>query len=184
MLVCNTILSTAKQKPLSRERCNAMFEKFDCNNSGGLDRKEFRRIMMVLFSNIVARVFLQYVVTILVVPLVAKSVLEFITWDSQGWWDYFTKPKALRRMGEEFTIDYFVDWRVTSYPSPRRTFFTKLYRFIRIGSDAFWETFPLTFTTVILGLVIAPTVLYYMDDFFVFAVDWKENRARNQSKRR
>jgi hypothetical protein len=161
-----------------------MFERFDCNSSGGLDRNEFRSIIAVLFGNIFARVVLQYVLTIIIVPLVAKSILEFMTWDSQGWWDYWTKPKALRRMGEEFTMDSYVDWRITSFPSPRRTFFTSMYRFIRIGSDAFWETFPLTFTTVILGLVIAPTILYYLDDFFMFAVDWKENRAKNPSKKR
>jgi hypothetical protein len=169
---------------LSRERSNAMFQRFDCDGSGGLDRTEFRRIMTVLFGNIFARVALQYVITIVVVPLIAKTFLEFITWDSQGWWDYWTKPKVLRRMGEEFTMDYFVDWRVTSFPSPRRTFFTGMYRFFRLGSDEFWETFPLTFTTIILGIIIAPTILYYLDDFFVFAVDWKENRAKNLAKKR
>jgi hypothetical protein len=161
-----------------------MFERFDGNSNGGLDRGEFRRIMTVLFGNIFARVVVQYALTILIVPLIAKSFLDFWTWDSQGWWDYWTKPKALRRMGEEFTMDYFVDWRVTSFPSPRRTFVTRMVRFFRIGSDAFWETFPLTFTTVILGLIIAPTILYYLDDFFVFAVDWKENREKNQSSKK
>ena len=161
-----------------------MFQKFDSTGAGGLDRSEFRRVIMVLFGNIFARVFVQYTLTIMVVPLVAKSVLEFLTWDSQRFWDYWTKPKALRLMGEELTLEYFVDWNVTSLPSARRTFFSKLYRFFRVGSDEFWNTFPLTFMTILLGLVIAPFVLYYFDDLFQYAVEYRENREKAPSKKR
>ncbi|CAB9514140.1 expressed unknown protein [Seminavis robusta] len=177
-------LGPAACKPLSRDRCSAMFHKFDTTGSGGLDQDEFRRVMIVLFGNVFARVVVQYTLTILVVPLIAKTVVEFLTWDMQGWWDYWTKPKRLRKMGEEFTLDDFVDWNAASFPSTRRTFFTKMYRVIRIGSDAFWETFPLTFVTVILGLVIAPLVLHYCDDFFQVAVDWKANRNKPTGKKR
>jgi hypothetical protein len=128
---------------------------------------------MVLFSNVFARVLVQYTLTILLVPLIAKNVLQLLSWDSQRFWDYWTKPKGL---GEELTLEDYVDWTVTSMPSRRRTFLTGLYYFFRIGSDAFWETFPLTFLTVILGIVIAPFVLYYFDDMFQVAVDWNENR--------
>ena len=161
-----------------------MFQKFDSNGTGGLDRGEFRRVMMVLFGNIFARVFVQYTLTIIIVPLIAKSVVEFLTWDSQRFWDYWTKPKAIRQLGGEFTLDYFVDWNVTSMPSPRRTFFTKLYRVIRLGSDEFWATFPLTFMTILLGLVIAPFVLYYFDDMFQYALEYRENRDKTASSKK
>lgn len=161
-----------------------MFQKFDSTGTGGLDRGEFRRVMIVLFGNIFARVFVQYTLTIIVVPLVAKRVLEFLTWDSQGFWDYWTKPKDLRRMGAEFTMDYFVDWSVASMPSTRRTFVSKVYRFCRVGSDEFWDTFPLTFMTILLGLVIAPFALYYFDDLFQYALEYKENREKAPSSKR
>lgn len=169
-------------QPLSRDRCSAMFQRFDSTNSGGLDRTEFRRVMMVLFTNVFVRVLVQFALTIIIVPLIAKRVLAFLTIDSDGWWDYWTKPRYLRKLGVEFTLDDFMDWRITSYPSNKRTFFTKVYRFFRIGSDEFWETFPLTFLTVILGLVIAPYVLFYFDDMFQYAVDWKENRRVGANK--
>lgn len=168
-------------QPLSRSRCKAMFQKFDSTGTGGLDRGEFRRVVMVLFGNILARVFVQYTLTIIVVPLVAKSVLEFLTWDSQRFWDFWTKPKAVRQLGRELTLDYFMDWSVASMPSTRRTFFTKLYYFVRVGSDEFWETFPLTFMTILLGLVIAPFGLYYFDDLFQYAVEYRENRDKASS---
>jgi len=151
---------------------------FDSTSSGGLDRNEFRRVMMVLFANVFARVIVQFALTILIVPFAARSVVRMLTLDSDRWWDWWTKPKHLRRLGLEFTLEHFVDWKTTCFPSRRRTFFTKLYRFIRIGSDDFWETFPLTFMTIVMGLVIAPLVLYYFDDLFQYAVDWKENRDK------
>lgn len=160
-------------QPLSRPRCYAVFQKFDYDNSGGLDREEFRRVMMVLFSNVFARVLVQYTLTILVVPMIAKSVLHLLSWDSQKFWDYWSKPRGL---GEELTLDDYIDWTVTSMPSRKRTIVSSLYYFFRIGSDSFWETFPLTFLTVVLGIVIAPFVLYYFDDMFQLAVDWNENR--------
>jgi hypothetical protein len=158
-----------------------MFQKFDSTGVGGLNRIEFRRVMMVLFGNIFARVVVQYSLTIFVVPLIAKSVLNFLTWDSQRFWDYWTKPKALRKMGVEFTLDYYVDWSATSMPSTRRTFFTKMFRFFRLGSDEFWDTFPLTFMTIVLGIVIAPLFLYYFDDLFQYAVEYKEKQNREKA---
>ncbi|CAB9509234.1 expressed unknown protein [Seminavis robusta] len=177
-------LGPAACKPLSRDRCSSMYRKFDNTNTGGLDRDEFRRIMIVLFGNVFARVVVQYTLTLLVVPLIAKSAVDFLTLDMQGFWDYWTKPKRLRRMGDEFTLDDFIDWNITSFPSSRRTFFTKMYKLFRIGSDSFWDTFSLTFMTVVLGIVIAPLVLHYCDDFVQYAVAWKDNRNKQTSKRR
>ena len=191
-LLCSCYFSALKtldlysrEQPLSRERCQAMFQKFDSTGTGGLDQTEFRRVIMVLFANVLARVCIQFALTIFIVPLLAKSVRNFLTIDTQWWWDYWTKPKYLRRLGEEFTLDDFIDWKVTSYPSSRRTFFTRMYRFFRIGSDEFWETFPLTFLTIILGLVIAPLMLYAIDDLFHFIAERKEiRRVAPRTKKR
>lgn len=183
-LKLGSFLGPAGCKPLGRDRSNQMFRRFDTTDAGGLDRGEFRRIMMVLFGHTFARVFVQYTLTILIVPLVAKRVLDFLTFDSQRFWDYWTKPKHLRRMGEELTLKYYVNWNITSYPSSKRTFFTKLFSFIRPGSDEFWNTFPLTFMTILLGLVIAPFVLYYFDDAFQYGLDWKEKREKPTSSKK
>ena len=165
------------EQPISRERCNAMFHKFDADESGCLDQTEFRRVITVLFANVLARVVIQFVLTLFLIPLIAKSLVDVFTVDYDAWWDYWTKPKIYKQIGGELTLDDYVDWRITSYPSSRRALLSGAYGYIRVGSDEFWDSFSLTFVTIILGFVIAPLMLYAIDDIFHFVAD------RNKTKR-
>lgn len=160
---------------MSRSQVSAMFTKFDKENSGHLDRQQFRRVMKVLFSNILMRVAVQYTLTLTIVPLIARGALDSVSFDSEWLWDVWTKPRALRN-SMELTLDDFVDWRITDVPSSMRTFCMKLGRLFMFGSKSFWDTVPLTFTTILLGLVLAPWCLSYLDDFVVFAVEWRDKR--------
>ena len=164
-------------QPISRERCDAMFHKFDADESGCLDQTEFRRVITVLFANVLARVVIQFILTLFLIPLIAKSLVDLFTVDYEWWWDYWTKPKFYKQIGEELTLEDYVDWTITSYPSSRRAFLSGIYGYIRVGSDDFWDSFSLTFVTIILGFVIAPLMLYAIDDIFHLVAD------RNKTKR-
>lgn len=110
------------------------------------------------------------------------GIKTFLTVDMDGFWEYWTKPKALRQMGEELTLDYYVDWNETDYPSPRRTFFSNIMRSLNFGSEEFWERFPLTFLTIILGLVIVPLIMYAVDDVFHLVADKKAKKVTGSRK--
>ena len=107
-----------------------------------------------------------------------------MTLDYDWWWDYWTKPKFYKQIGEELTLDDYVDWRITSYPSSRRAFLSRMYGYIRWGSDEFWDSFSLTFLTIILGFVIAPLVLYAIDDLFHLVADHNQSKKAKPTRRR
>ena len=170
-------MRTEYAQPMSREQVNSMFQRFDKERSGHLDRKSFLSIMKVLFSNLLMRVAVQYILTLVVVPLMARRVLDMITLDSEYFWEVWTKPKELRGM-EELSLEDYIDWRVTDVPSSLRTIITKM----AFGSEDFWRTVPLAFTTIILGLVLVPWVLNYIDDFVHFGVEFLEKRKVKKTK--
>lgn len=167
-LKLGSYIGPAACKPMSRDQTKKFFLKFNKNQNGTLDRTEFRKIMKVLFSNILMRVAVQYTLTLTIVPLIAKGVLEFLSFDIEKFWTKWTQPKNTI----EFTLDDYIDWTITDYPSSIRTFCTKF----SFGSDRFWNTVPLTLTTIVLGLMLVPWSLSYIDDIIHHAVEWLEQR--------
>jgi Ca2+-binding EF-hand superfamily protein len=65
-LKLGTYAGPAACRPLGRERCHAVFQKMDIDESGHLDFEEFQQVMSVLFSNILLRVIAQWSLTIMV----------------------------------------------------------------------------------------------------------------------
>jgi Ca2+-binding EF-hand superfamily protein len=65
-LKLGTYAGPAACRPVGRERCHAVFQKFDLDRSGHLDFDEFQQVMSVLFSNILLRVIAQWSLTIMV----------------------------------------------------------------------------------------------------------------------
>jgi hypothetical protein len=65
-LKLGTYAGPAACRPLSRERCHAMFQKMDLDGSGFLEFDEFQQAMSVLFGNILLRVIAQWSLTIMV----------------------------------------------------------------------------------------------------------------------
>jgi hypothetical protein len=65
-LKLGTYAGPAACRPLGRERCGAIFQKFDADGSGELNRQEFHKIMGVLFGNVLLRVLAQWSLTLMV----------------------------------------------------------------------------------------------------------------------
>jgi len=181
-LKLGSYVGAAGCKPLDRGQCQLMFEKFDHDRSGDLDRREFQKIMALLFSNVLVRVLMQWFVTILIVPLVARSFLEHFSWDGQRFLEYITKPRSA--VGIELTLNDVIDWDITDSTSPLRSFIAKILGFIMIGPETFWNSLPLTFTSVVLGIIIAPWILYRIDDIFQAVMFWSDVKREGGKHRR
>lgn len=76
-------IGPAACRPASREYVEEVFDTLDVDGSGFLSRKEFRVAMTIFCSQIVSRVLVQIVMTLMIVPCVAKYMLEF-------WNDFMT----------------------------------------------------------------------------------------------
>lgn len=63
-------------RPASREYVEEIFDILDVDKSGFLSRKEFRVAMMIFCSQIVSRVMVQICMTLMIVPFLAKYMLE------------------------------------------------------------------------------------------------------------
>jgi hypothetical protein len=98
-LKLGTYAGPAACRPLSRECCQATFEKFDVDRSGTLDRVEFRHVMQVLFANVVFRVAVQWAMTlmsmfslVLLHAMVISISLTLVRVAFFSLFDFFFKP--------------------------------------------------------------------------------------------
>ena len=62
-------------KPLSKQNAYHLFHKLDTNQDGTLDRIEFQKVIAVLMGNVITRIALQFVCTLVIVPFVATTFL-------------------------------------------------------------------------------------------------------------
>lgn len=99
-------------RPVDRQRVHDVFEKMDVDDSGSLDKEEFREVMMVLCSNIFTRVMVQCTLsvplcnvwimtcsltsttigsmTLIIVPLVAQYILDAVYFVNRHFWMFVT----------------------------------------------------------------------------------------------
>mmetsp|Transcript_25030 Transcript_25030/g.28950 ORF Transcript_25030/g.28950 Transcript_25030/m.28950 type:complete len:502 (-) Transcript_25030:250-1755(-) len=62
-------------KPLSKKNAYDLFHKLDTNQDGTLDRTEFQNVIALLMGNVITRIALQFVCTLVIVPFVATTFL-------------------------------------------------------------------------------------------------------------
>ena len=56
-----------------------MFHIVDVDNSGTLDREEFAIVMQILYSQVFTRIIIQWTLTLILVPITTKYILQFTT---------------------------------------------------------------------------------------------------------
>lgn len=182
-LKLGTYAGPAACRPLSRERCQTIFTKMDQDRSGRLDRTEFRNVMMVLFSNVIFRVAVQWSMTLLIVPFVARSILDglvhivqaVMTWiqtrDEHSEWIYQMEWSILNAWNG------LVHWM----PSTLMYTGTTVYRYGAMIPESVWEALPLTVLSTILGIAVIPYIIFQVDDFFQAIADRKVTRAERDN---
>eukprot|EP00592_Proboscia_alata_P000066 CAMPEP_0194369950 /NCGR_PEP_ID=MMETSP0174-20130528/18338_1 /TAXON_ID=216777 /ORGANISM="Proboscia alata, Strain PI-D3" /LENGTH=233 /DNA_ID=CAMNT_0039147217 /DNA_START=51 /DNA_END=752 /DNA_ORIENTATION=+ len=71
-----TFVGAAACKPVSRKVVYKIFDEIDNDKTGNLDIKEFTQLMVLLLSGVLTRIFVQYSLTILMVPLIARLIIR------------------------------------------------------------------------------------------------------------
>jgi hypothetical protein len=62
--------------PPTRQVCDQLFDAADSNQSGGIDREEFVKILRITSAQILSRILVYYLVLILLVPFLASLVVD------------------------------------------------------------------------------------------------------------
>lgn len=154
-------------RPLSRDRAQRVFERFDADKSGCLDREEFRSVMTVLFGNVFFRVLVQWSMTLMIVPMVAQSILDGVqfVWSSichtiatMDEHSEYANSVELAMEGAYATLMNRVTW-LTPYTN-------KLNTYLEMVPESAWEAIPLAIISTILGIMVVPWCIFQVDDFF------------------
>jgi predicted PurR-regulated permease PerM len=161
---------------LALEKVRHIFKTYDVDNSGALDKMEFREVMMVLFGNVLLRVLVQWSMTLLIVPLVAQQALDGIywLWARGGQWiadhmeQYSDELSNIEVMWDETRDEL---WDKT--PSIVHTTIHQIQTWIKAVPDSIWNTIPLTLLSCILGIVFVPWMIFNIDDYFQRVADKK-----------
>lgn len=170
-------------RPVAREQVHDIFTKRDRDNSGTLDREEFLEVMSVLCGNIFTRVFAQWSLTLIIVPLVAKLILDGIVWLVNFGWDKVTHLEDYDAIENVFTIrsKQIGNWLYGNTPalflklaSMGRT---KAQGFLDMVPDSVWQTIPVTLVSCILGCLAVPYIIFKIDDYFQ-ALAEKKNKNK------
>jgi hypothetical protein len=64
------------QQPPTRDVCDTLFDAADHNNSGGIDKHEFVKIMGICCAQILSRMLVYYLILVLLVPVLAAKVVD------------------------------------------------------------------------------------------------------------
>jgi len=191
--------SPACARPLDRERCRQIMQQMDTDGSGELNRDEFRRVMVLLFSNVLLRVMIMWTATIVLVPLLAKYILEgiflVIHLIQRALTQMETIPSPLvawprHAISLSVTcVASFLQW-ITSFvisallPQPFLVIGTKFGQFIgflvsKVPSSV-WATIPPTLISTIISVVAVPWVLLNVDEFFAKLASRKSQKYKKE----
>jgi hypothetical protein len=160
-------------KPLQRERCHAVFVKMDLDQSGSLDKDEFRQVMMVLFGNVIFRVLVQWAMTLVFVPLVAKNILSGIYQGTERVFEIVTNLDEHSRVADviEDSIKFSNEVFLNRLPSWMLLAFVGFGDWLDMVPDSVWSALPLTIISTTLGIVVVPWIIFKIDDFFQWIAD-------------
>lgn len=180
-------LGPAACKPLAREKCHNIFEKMDADDSGSLDREEFRHVMMVLFGNVFVRVMVQWSMTIILVPMVAKQLWNGLLSCIDTMYQIITNLDEYSSLAHwiETSIEEVRDYLLSFISDPVLLVFAEIGDKLAEIPDSVWDALPLTILTVVLSIIVVPYIIFKVDDFFQWIVDpdHQKNNAALQKKR-
>jgi Ca2+-binding EF-hand superfamily protein len=161
-------------KPLSRERVQTVFAQYDVDNSGCLDREEFRSVMTVLFGNVFFRVLVQWSMTLLFVPMIAQWIVDGAQYLCQSFWLLITSldeqykfvddvEESIERVAvlamHQFAF-------VNPYTDPLVPYAEQAKRYVEMVPESVWEAIPKAIVSTVLGMVVVPWCIFKVDDFF------------------
>ena len=128
---------------------------------------------MVLFSNVVLRVLVQWSMTLMIVPVVAKMGLDVLVRAVQWGLDFIATLDEDYELAEdmELTMEAAWDKVVRWAPEVVVRHASNAYFYLAMIPPSVWEALPLTILSTILGIVVVPWCIFQVDDFFQTIAD-------------
>lgn len=171
-------------RPVARERVHDLFLKRDVDNSGTLDREEFGEMIAVLCGNVFTRVFAQWSLTLIIVPMVAKLLLDGVVSLVSFCWDALTTLEGYDAIESAVLTQYnqIGGWFYEKSPDflmkAGSTFASRTYGILDMIPDSVWSTVPVTLVSCILGCLAVPYIIFKIDDFFQAIGERKTTKSK------
>ena len=172
-------------KPLDRARCEAMFRMFDVDDSGHLSKDEFRQVMMVLFGNVFLRVLVQWAMTIMIVPYVARRILEGIYLLAERVVIVITHLDEYSSIADYIEVSLENAWAflLRCIPAPVLRICSGIGNLLEKVPDSAWNALPLALISVVLSIVVVPIIIFRIDDAFQYVADYRAASVEKDSKK-
>jgi len=179
-----TYAGPAACKPLSREKCHHIFVKMDVDGSGALDREEFRAIMMVLCSNVLSRVLAQWVMTLMIVPLIAQQLLNAVKWVVLTVKTFVTTLDEHSVWADRIELFLEAVWNLilTHRPAPLVFLCNILQRGLSMVPQSVKDSLPLSLLSAILVTLLVPWLTFNIDDYFQSIASGKDKNKGGKVK--
>ena len=157
-------------RPIGRERSDAVFVQFDVDGNGTLNRHEFQSVMMVLFSNVLLRVLIQWSLTICLVPLVANQVLQGFYQTVEFLYVCLVNADEYSSIANtiELTVEAVGTWVWERTPGWMVVILAAVVDWWQAVPDSVWNAAPLALLSTLLGILVVPFVIFQVDDFFQY----------------
>jgi len=154
-------------RPATKEYVEEIFDLLDTDGSGQLSREEFGTVMAVLLSQITSRIVLYMIFPLVVIPLVARFIMDGMSWGVGKWCQ---------------RIDLAA---IPVSPRIREVTAVAVEKVHDIVPGDIWEKLSMTLITTMLGMLLIPWAIFQLDSFFnKLAATSKQNMnsGSNESK--
>jgi hypothetical protein len=159
------VVGPAACRTISRERCKAVFEKFDVEERGYLNREEFGKVMVFVFSNVLCRLVVQWSMTIVIVPLAAQEILDWANWLNSN--VNYTATVLEDRVWPVSWCRRLLMWffwkLVVMLPERLLGFVDASNDLVQAIPDRIWNALPLTLLSTLLGIFVVPFLFFKLD---------------------
>ena len=138
---------------------------------------------MVLFSNVVLRVFVQWSMTLIIVPVVAKTVLDVLIQATRWLLNFVASLDEDFELADEMELTMEAAWDklVRWAPEALVRQASKAYHYLAMVPASVWEALPLTILSTILGIVVVPWCIFQVDDFFQTIADRRAAKSMREN---
>jgi len=165
-------LGPAACKPLARDKCDRIFARMDVDDSGTLDREEFREVMTMLFGNVFIRVIVQWSMTIMIVPMMARTIVSALYALMLEIYEVVTTLDEYSSIANWIELSIEASWSfvLNTLPQPLLLVCGEVGDLLATVPASVWSGIPITLVSVCLSIMIVPWIIYKIDDFFQWVV--------------
>lgn len=140
---------------------------------------------MLLFSNVLIRVLVQWSMTLMIVPLIAQRVLDQIYATIDWGYETVTTMDEYSQIANqtELTVESIRDQILSYIPDAVKDSYVYVDELIEKVPESVWNSIPLTLLSTILSITVVPWLIFRIDDFFQFLAKRANEHEVGQNKK-